>query len=402
MSGFDSLTTALEGMYDKPLRDLPKDLQKRIEQDFSPMPWDDLSPDQRRSVAQQWDYQNDPATEQDRQFWWDFLVRKDAIEKQIAEWKAVATPTASELAQKEDRLGELEKELARMERQQHRARPGQDPVLRSPVGERQRTIDTLASARFIPYPRALKQLADRLNALPDELAAWVWMGPDNGGLAAYLNANELEPPPRFYYDYLGEGQSFDYLGPLMGCWFRADKIAGFEPTDRFISGKALIERWGKHPGIQPEAFIRAKIAESRLLDTHPIFGGTQGAYPEDTSLPPIENGLFVLSHVEEIEASDFGADRDGTPDTSVTRPAEPPIGSREWRIQNARAAANARHNQPGGSRDKQKQIRDIWATGKYSSRDICAEQECAALEMSFTAARNALKKTPDPLPPGRC
>ena len=72
------------------------------------------------------------------------------------------------------------------------------------------------------------------------------------------------------------------------------------------------------------------------------------------------------------------------------------IGSPEWRRQTAAVAANARHDRPGGSRDKQRQIREIWASGKYSSRDRCAEEECAALEMSYAAARRALKNTPDP------
>jgi len=70
------------------------------------------------------------------------------------------------------------------------------------------------------------------------------------------------------------------------------------------------------------------------------------------------------------------------------------VGSVAWRKQTAKAAADARHNLPGGSRDKQQQIREIWATGKYSSRDICAEQECAALGMSFSAARKALRNAP--------
>ena len=72
------------------------------------------------------------------------------------------------------------------------------------------------------------------------------------------------------------------------------------------------------------------------------------------------------------------------------------LGSPEWRSQTARDAANARHDQPGGSRDKQRQIREIWASGKYSSRDLCAEQECAALEMSISTARRALNNTPEP------
>lgn len=62
----------------------------------------------------------------------------------------------------------------------------------------------------------------------------------------------------------------------------------------------------------------------------------------------------------------------------------------------ARNAADAKHNSPNGTRAKRKQIQAIWASGKYSSRDICAEQECAALGMSFSTARKALRGTPDP------
>ena len=65
-------------------------------------------------------------------------------------------------------------------------------------------------------------------------------------------------------------------------------------------------------------------------------------------------------------------------------------------VLNARTAANVRHSKPGGSREKRQRIQDIWRSGKYSSRDLCAEQECAALEMSFSSARKALRGTPDP------
>ena len=62
----------------------------------------------------------------------------------------------------------------------------------------------------------------------------------------------------------------------------------------------------------------------------------------------------------------------------------------------ARDAANALHDKPGSSREKRAAIRAIWATGKYKSRDLCAEQECAALDMAFGTARRALRGTPDP------
>lgn len=62
----------------------------------------------------------------------------------------------------------------------------------------------------------------------------------------------------------------------------------------------------------------------------------------------------------------------------------------------ARKAADALHGRAGGSRDKAEQMRQRWASGKYSSRDTCAEQEFAGLEMSFSAARKALRNTPEP------
>lgn len=69
MQHFDALTHALEGWFDHPLCDLPGPLHRRVVQEFSPMPWDALSASQRRSVALQWDYQHDPATEQDQKYW---------------------------------------------------------------------------------------------------------------------------------------------------------------------------------------------------------------------------------------------------------------------------------------------------------------------------------------------
>lgn len=70
------------------------------------------------------------------------------------------------------------------------------------------------------------------------------------------------------------------------------------------------------------------------------------------------------------------------------------IAKRNQHISAAKHAANSRHNKPDGSRYKQEKIREIWACGKYTSRDICAEQECAALNMSFSTARKALRNTP--------
>jgi hypothetical protein len=72
------------------------------------------------------------------------------------------------------------------------------------------------------------------------------------------------------------------------------------------------------------------------------------------------------------------------------------IGSPAWRKQQAKAAADALHSKPGGSRDVREQMRAIWASGKYTSRDRCAEEECGALGISYSTARKALRNTPEP------
>jgi hypothetical protein len=64
--------------------------------------------------------------------------------------------------------------------------------------------------------------------------------------------------------------------------------------------------------------------------------------------------------------------------------------------QRGKASADALHSKQGGTRENQAAIRTAWATGKYSSRNICAEQECAGLGMSFSTARRALRNTPNP------
>jgi len=113
---FVSLVEVLGEWFGTPLESLPDEQRRRVRKNFFPMPWDDLSPEQRRSVAMQWDYQNDPAMEGDRQYWWDLFIRKEKLKKQIEKWSAIATPTAMDLAQKETRLAELQRELTDLEK----------------------------------------------------------------------------------------------------------------------------------------------------------------------------------------------------------------------------------------------------------------------------------------------
>lgn len=463
MSDFDSLTLALEEWFDRPLDDLPEALRLRAEQELRPHRWEDLSPEHRRSVALQLDYQHDPATEWNRECWWDFFHRMSALEAELAREGASDRVSLDELLDGSGRLKVIRDNIRRMKARERHAKANYYPRRRVPVRD-------LAPGKYIAYPKALHHLRERLGSTPEELAAWVWLGSDTGGLTAYLNVNELDPPPRFNFGELpffgtaGE-EDADYVAPLMGCWFSSDDVANFQPADRFITGKALIGRWNAIPGLKVEPFIRAKIQESRLMDLHPIYGGTQAGGSNANHLPPTTEGLFRLADVEEIEAEDFandlapsdaaspamlteegeaasissalaavldvgsstlsfpivaaglpsdhameklgGLDQELTSTdearivsdettTHATAIGELTVGSPAWRKENARTAANSKHDRPGGSRDKRRQICEAWASGKYSSRDTCAEQECAALGISYSTARRALNNTPEP------
>jgi hypothetical protein len=193
-----------------------------------------------------------------------------------------------------------------------------------------KTVDSRSPPlAYLPFPLALKHLRERLGASPHEVAAWLFRsgqtrlrpegappqsgsaatgGPAPGELHAYLHANELDEPPRFSFDALSPdlaSDPLDYLGPLAACWFRREDVDRFEPVDRFITGNDLVARWSEVTDLDVDAFIRAKILESRLQDLHPITGGTRAALPSDTALPPLESGLFALSEIEAIEREDL-------------------------------------------------------------------------------------------------
>jgi hypothetical protein len=204
MSTFDSLALALEDWFDKPLHELPDGLRQRVEQEFFPMAWDELSAEQRRSVALQLDYQHDPRHGKGPPRLVGLLSAHGCRQGADCRWDAVATPTAGELALKEKRLKELQQELARMDAQVRHARGDYFPQrnLIEAKDEAPVTAPTQA-VRYIAYPKAMHRLAARLGATPEEVAAWVFWGPGNSGLAAYVNANELDPPPRFHFGFGG-------------------------------------------------------------------------------------------------------------------------------------------------------------------------------------------------------
>lgn len=62
----------------------------------------------------------------------------------------------------------------------------------------------------------------------------------------------------------------------------------------------------------------------------------------------------------------------------------------------ARKGAEALHKKKG-FKERKTALREIWASGKYTHRDLCAEQEYEAMDMSYSTARKALQNTPKPI-----
>ncbi len=137
-----------------------------------------------------------------------------------------------------------------------------------------------------------------------------------------------------------------------------------------------------------------------------ILGFLEGEDSKGLVTLSIENGAFLivagqsiaLSQVTTLNARGLTVDLNALLSAIAGDAREPVagIGSKLWRKRQAKVAADARHSKPGGSRDVQEQIRALWATGKYASRDRCAEEECGALGISYSTARKALRGTPGP------
>ncbi|OFZ98273.1 MAG: hypothetical protein A3H35_08425 [Betaproteobacteria bacterium RIFCSPLOWO2_02_FULL_62_17] len=176
-----------------------------------------------------------------------------------------------------------------------------DPAAPEPRGKR---------GSYTHYLKARAILAERLQASPEEIAIWAWFGRSvgkdpAGGIDGYLDPDQHGgKPPRFHFRYDFQG-NFDYLPQLMQCYFRADDLQSFQPADRYLTFAGVVERFkrfcGEEEGI---ALVRAKAASGDLASFHPLTGGTSEskAWQGEEGFPPLEQGMFLLSQVLEIEA----------------------------------------------------------------------------------------------------
>jgi len=116
---FVPLTLELAHMFDRKRDELPEATRELIAGELIlDSLWDSISPDQRRDATAQWDYQHDPATEQERQHFWNIWCEIDELETEVERLKELR-PTSyegdyvkkNEIRQLEDRIGLFKKSL---------------------------------------------------------------------------------------------------------------------------------------------------------------------------------------------------------------------------------------------------------------------------------------------------
>lgn len=115
---YESLAELIEPYVDESFVNLPTFLQERVTEDFFPMPhWDVLTPEQRLSVALQYDARNNPAMAGERGHYWSLLDLIDEKQEEIAEMAAARAPVPTEIAAKKAALALYREELATLEKQ---------------------------------------------------------------------------------------------------------------------------------------------------------------------------------------------------------------------------------------------------------------------------------------------
>ncbi len=148
---------------------------------------------------------------------------------------------------------------------------------------------------LIPYGEAVSRLHGRFPDLdPGELNLWVW-------------ANELSayrPNGSPWYWAMARN-----LSDIVEARFRADEIDQFAPKRRYVSYRALVDRWKSQvKDATPDAFIKERLDDPAQLREKL---GRLTLFPFDvldcSSCPPssIESRMFSLDQIEAAEADWF-------------------------------------------------------------------------------------------------
>lgn len=169
----------------------------------------------------------------------------------------------------------------------------------------------------------------------------------------------------------------------------------------------FLASFDKPEGTDSEFF--AVLTVYLVMESYTSIGTFENAYPGQMAIEAME-AICYAEHLQEMEffvsgeinslrkdvgdeyAGHFQSYLEHVKRSQNTMMAQLQVAKSDL----ARKAAEARHSQPNGYRQKSEQIKRIWASGKYKSRDECALKECASLGISPSTARKHLRNTPNP------
>lgn len=315
MTDFVPLTTSLDGWFDKPLSKLPRRLRELVEDAFWPISWDVLSAEQRQCHALNQDYQDDPATLDERQHTWDLVVKKQDLEGQIRELELIAATNPLEIESKTRQIADLRQQLDRIQATEaidSTIARYRDARKLSAAGSKNPAVtNNLITETAVPdvhFLVAREILKERLGATPQEIAIWVWMGKNSGEIDGYRDAPQYDDPPKFHFPPSESFDSrFDYVSEMMHCYFRRSDLDSFTPGDRYLTYLQLVERWRTQLTEQEiVALIKAEGKTEELTGFHPLTGAVQGAGSMgEEGFPPLDQGMFCLAHIEAVERRVF-------------------------------------------------------------------------------------------------
>jgi hypothetical protein len=165
------------------------------------------------------------------------------------------------------------------------------------------------TSKYISYFEAKQFLEARLHATQDEIARWVSIGANEGGLNAYpFNKPEQQSPLTF--ESIEIKNNDNYIKLLEKLYFLTDDVVQFDPTKRYITRSTLIERWRELYSIEDDSeyfdveeghidativFFEERISDSDCLEHHPI-NSIVNSSEQSVS------GLFDIKDVQKIEA----------------------------------------------------------------------------------------------------
>lgn len=116
---FTPLLETLDSYFELDLDALPAAMAAIVKKEYDLFPWDMANAEQRRSLAAQKDFQNDPALEPMRQWYWDKAIREDELQQEIQRVRRAGTPTVSDLAKQKEMIAALEEELRDLHRKEY-------------------------------------------------------------------------------------------------------------------------------------------------------------------------------------------------------------------------------------------------------------------------------------------